>query len=149
MVPQSSSEPATPCVVDRGIVVNKKDMHRLLSDLTCVEYVHIIEGQVHSCGKGCIVEVFNEPNSSTLVANRGLYLNLHSFDYLELNQSPAGKAYFDLVQGDRQLRLIPLSSPMQEQLNAAINPDEIEAIFNQVIAAKWDAQIDEDVDNQI
>jgi hypothetical protein len=78
------------------------------------------------------------------VANHGLYINLQSFDYLKLGQSSSGQAYFDLVQGDRQLRLIALSSPLQEQLSQQINTEEIEAIFNQVLAAKWDIQLDDD-----
>jgi hypothetical protein len=144
MAHQPSSQLITPCIVDQGIVNNKNDMQRLLSDLTCVQYIHSIDGYPHSQGKGCIIEVFNEPASATLVANHGLYINLQSFDYLKLGQSSSGQAYFDLVQGDRQLRLIPLSSPLQEQLSQQINTEEIEAIFNQVLAAKWDIQLDDE-----
>lgn len=144
MAHQSSSQPITPCIIDQGIIVNKNDIQRLLSDLTYVQYVHSINGCPYSQGQGCVVEVFNEPISATIVANHGLYLNLQSFDYLQLGQSANGKAYFDLIQGDRQLRLIPLSNPMQEQLYPQINTEEIEAIFNQVLATKWDFQLDDE-----
>ena len=146
MAHQSLPQLTTPCIVDQGIIANKRDIQRLLGDLTCVQYIHSIDGYPHSQGQGCIVDIFNEPSSSTIVANHGLYLNLQSFDYLQLSQSPNGQAYFDLVQGDRQLRLIPLSSPMQDQLSQQINTEEIEAIFNQVLAAKWDIQLDDEGD---
>jgi hypothetical protein len=144
MAHQSSPQPITPCIIDQGIVVNKNDIQRLLGDLTYVQYVHSINGCVYSQGQGCVVEVFNEPISSTIVANHGLYINLQSFDYLQLGQSTNGKAYFDLIQGDRQLRLIPLNNPLQEQLYPQINTEEIEAIFNQVLATKWDCQLDDE-----
>lgn len=144
MAHQSSPQPITPCIIDAGIIVSKNDIQRLLSDITYVKYIHSIDGCPYSQGTGCVVEVFNEPVSSTIVANHGLYINLQSFDYLQLGQSANGKAYFDLIQGDRQLRLIPMHNPLQEQLCPQINTEEIEAIFNQVLAAKWDIQLDDD-----
>lgn len=144
MAHQSSPQPPTPCIIDQGIIANKKDIQRLLSDLTYVQYVHTIDSCLYNQGQGCIVEIFNEPASSTIVANHGLYINLQSFDYLQLSQSPEEQVYFDLIQGDRQLRLIPINNPMQNQLYSQINTEEIEAIFNQVLATKWDVQLDDD-----
>ena len=92
------------------------------------------------------MEVFAAPNRSTLIANQALYLNVQSFDYLHLSQSPEKEAYFDLIQDNRQLRLIPLSNPFQEQSTQQLNADALEAMVTQVLSAKWDVQIDDDSD---
>ena len=97
------------------MVVNKIDMRRLLVDLGRVRYIHLQEGKLISQGEGDVLEVFANPHRSTLVANHALYLNVYSFDYLDLKQSKEQETYFDLVQDSRCLRLIPLSTPLQQQ----------------------------------
>lgn len=140
----SHSIPA-PCIIDAGIIVSKDDMRRLLSSLSRVRYVHTLDDQVQNQGEGCILEVFADPNQATLIANHALYLNVHSFDYLQLHQSSDGESFFDLIQENRQLRLISLSNPLHEQDNSR-NLDEaaLEAMLTQVLSAKWDVQIDDD-----
>ena len=64
----NASLPA-PCLVDTGVVVAKADMARLLSDLGRVRYRYEQDGQVTSDGEGFVLEVFNDPQQSTLVAN--------------------------------------------------------------------------------
>ncbi len=90
------------------------------------------------------MEVFANPQRSTLVANHALYLNVYSFDYLELKQSPQQQSFFDLVQEGTCLRLIPLSTPLQERRSSNLNVSTIEAMMEQVLSARWDAEIDDD-----
>ncbi|MGK7891404.1 MAG: hypothetical protein AB4042_18905 [Leptolyngbyaceae cyanobacterium] len=75
-----------PCIVDAGIVVNKQDMRRLLCDLGAVRYRYTQGDRCISEGEGYVVEVFSDPDEATLVTNHSLYLNICSFDYLELSQ---------------------------------------------------------------
>ncbi|MBW4646896.1 MAG: hypothetical protein KME23_28580 [Goleter apudmare HA4340-LM2] len=133
-----------PCIVNTGIIVNKLDMRRLLADLGRVHYIYTQKGQLLSEGDGDVMEVFANPQRSTLVANQALYLNLYSFDYLELKQSPEQQTYFDLMQEDVCLRLIPLSTPLQERKERNLNVSAIEAMMEQVLSARWDAEIDDD-----
>jgi hypothetical protein len=133
-----------PCIIDTGTIVNKQDIGRLLTDLGRVRYIHTLDGKLQNEGEGCVLEVFAEPNRSTIIANRALYLNVQSFDYLQLNQSPEQETYFDLIQDNRQLRLIPLSNPYQEQSNQQLNADALEVMVAQVLSAKWDVQIDDE-----
>jgi hypothetical protein len=140
----SNTRLPAPCIIDIGIVLNKQDMQRLLGDLSRVRYVHMQEGTVSSEGEGFVLEVFADPQRSTLIANHTLYLNVYSFDYLELNQSPDHEPYFDLVQDDRKLRLIPLSNPLQEQMTHRLNAAALEAVVAEVLSASWDAQIDDE-----
>jgi hypothetical protein len=109
-----------------------------------VRYIHIQEGESKSEGEGDVLEVFANQNRSTIVANHALYLNIYSFDYLELRQSPAQETYFDLVQDNRCLRLIPLSTPVQERATRKLNETAWEAMMDQVLSARWDAEIDDD-----
>lgn len=139
-----SKRSLAPCIIDAGTVVNKQDMHRLLTDLGRVRYTHTQDGLLTSQGEGYILEVFADPQRSTLVANHALYLNVHSFDYLELGQSAEHQPYFDLIQDSRTLRLIPLSNPLLEQHQRELNVAALEAVVAEVLSANWDVQIDDD-----
>lgn len=133
-----------PCLIDTGTIVDKRDMQRLLCDLSRVRYRHIQAGKTLREGEGCIMEVFADQRSATLVANHTLYLNVQSFDYLEMQCLPDGQACFELVQEDWQLQLLPLCNPMQARPSRPINSAALEAVVADVLSASWDAQIDDD-----
>ncbi|MBD6615656.1 hypothetical protein FNW02_07350 [Komarekiella sp. 'clone 1'] len=133
-----------PCIVNTGIIVNKLDMRRLLADLGRVHYIYTHGDKLLSEGEGDVMEVFANPQRSTLVANNALYLNVFSFDYLELKQSPQQETYLDLMQEGVCLRLIPHSTPLQERRDRSLNVSAIEAMMEQVLSARWDAEIDDD-----
>jgi hypothetical protein len=144
--PPSHPLPA-PCIIDSGVVIGKEDMRRLLDDLGRVRYLHTLEGVLQSEGEGWIVEVFADSHQSTLVANHSLYLNVLSFDYLRLTRSPDGENYFDLVQDNRQLRLIPLTNPLQDpDIKRRLDADTLEAMVTRVLSAKWDVQFEDEED---
>lgn len=132
-----------PCIIDTGTVVNKRDICRLLTDLSRVRYIHSQDGVTTSEGEGYVLEVFADPSRATLIANRTLYINVHSFDYLELGQSSEQEPWFDLVHDDRHLRLIPLSNPLQEQSTHRLNVAALEAVVAEVLSASWDVQIED------
>lgn len=136
-----------PCIIDFGILVNTEDIRRILNDLGRVRYIHTLDGQLQSQGQGWIVEVFSDPHQATIVANRSLYLNVQSFDYLQMYRSETQETYFDLIQDNRCLRLIPIthSSPIPED-NANLDAATLEAMVTQVLAAKWDMQLDDEDD---
>lgn len=133
-----------PCIIDRGIIINKQDIGRLLTDLGRVRYIHTIDGELQSEGEGYVLEVFADARRSTIIANQAIYINVCSFDYLELSQSPVKEVYFDLLQDNRQLRLIPLSNPLQDHSTEQLNAEALEAMVTQVLSAKWDVQVDDD-----
>ncbi|MGK7931668.1 MAG: hypothetical protein AB4041_09565 [Microcystaceae cyanobacterium] len=133
-----------PCIVDYGMIINPDDIRRLLSDLGRVRYIHTIDGEVKSEGEGWIVDVFTDPALSTLIANHLIYINIHSFDYLKLNRTEE-ETHFDLVQDMRQLRLIPQLNSLQEAKETEQwDANSLEEMVTQVLAAKWDMQIDDD-----
>ncbi len=118
-------------------------MHRLLSDLSHVHYAYWCDGKLSSEGEGYILEVFADSQRSTLIANHSLYLNLCSFDYLELTQSDQ-QPCFALVQESRCLQLTPLCNPLQDQATRTLNAATLEAVVAEVLSAGWDVQLDDD-----
>jgi hypothetical protein len=124
--------------------VNKQDIQRLLTDLSHVRYTYSQDGVQLAQGEGCVLEVFADPQRSTLVANHALYLNIHSFDYLELRLSPGQKASFNLVQENCQLQLVPPSNPLEEQTTHSLNVAALEAVVAEVLSAGWDMQLDDE-----
>lgn len=106
---------APPCIVDVGLVVNKHDMIRVLEDLGRVTYMDILEGEVRRCGEAYVMEVFCDSCGATMIANRTIYLNVNSFDYLQLEWPDGERPHFNLVQEGRIVRLMPTSDPLAER----------------------------------
>lgn len=146
--PQHSS--VAPCIVDVGTVVTKRDMARLLADLGRVHYLDIVEGRVQRQGEGYVIEVYEDLYAATVVINRSLYLNVNSFDYLNLDtQLPADPltapptVMFDLVQENRILRLIPLSDPLSDPIAILEDTQALKAAMVDALAAGWEASEEE------
>ncbi|MGC1308030.1 MAG: hypothetical protein WA885_12450 [Phormidesmis sp.] len=139
---KNTSPLPAPCIVDNGIVVHKKDILRLLKGLRRVRYIHTQDNEITNTGEGCVVEAFCDPTQATLVANHSLYLNVHSFDYLEMITTGEDTT-FALVQDDRCLCLTPVSTP-KETLSHSIDAATIEAIVTEALSASWDASLDDD-----
>ena len=141
---QTTQTLPAPCIIDFGTIVDREDMKRLLNDLGRVRYIHSLENTKQSEGEGWIQEVFSDPHRSTLVANGSIYLNIQSFDYLQIQKSPENRTYFDLIQDNRQLRLIPLSNfPQDPEGRNNLNAD-FEEMLTDVLSSKWDMHVDED-----
>ena len=133
-----------PCLVDSGVVVNKADMLRLLQDLGQVRYQHFQDSALLTEGGGFVMEVFGDTQQATLVANHTLYLNVYSFDFLEMGKIDADQSYFDLVQDNRRLRLLPIYDPVQDQIAQSASTAAFEAMVVDALTARWDACIDDD-----
>ncbi|WP_017297824.1 hypothetical protein [Nodosilinea nodulosa] len=133
-----------PCLIDSGIVINKTDMLRLLQDLGQVRYRHFQDSIPLSEGQGLVMEVFADSQQATLVANHTLYINVYSFDCLEIGKTDTDGNHFDLVQDNRRLRLIPLSDPMHDHITRSLNTAALEAMVADALSASWDACLDDD-----
>lgn len=96
------------CVVDAGVLYHRRDMARILRDLVRVRYVDLHGDEVAATGEGQVVSIFASDDSSTIVFNERIYLNLNTFDYARLGKDPDGASCIDLVDEHRILRLIPL-----------------------------------------
>lgn len=153
---KQQSSCTSPCIVDVGIVVNKQDMLRVLEDLGRVQYFDIFDNQVRRQGEAYVMEVFCDPACATMIANRTIYLNVNSFDYLQLDWPTGERPRFDLVQEDRVVRLVPSTDPLEErdfeeQETQAGNPEEagLRSVIEEVLMEsshlgdEWDEEDDE------
>lgn len=109
-----------PCIVSEGILLNKKDMLRALDTLENVIYYDVLDEKVISSGKGLVVKVFSSRDSSTIVLNETLFINVNSFKYLTFNIDEEGRTALELVNDSRILRLIPYYNEEQKQSNRLI-----------------------------
>jgi hypothetical protein len=146
MNPEShSAQIPAPCIIEQGILVNKDDIKRVLNDLGQVNYYCQLDGQCQGSGQGWILDVFSDLKQATIVMNQSLYLNVNSFDYLQLSVNDQGQTLIDLWQDSRQLRLIPLDSdqclpdPCQYFLSS-----DLESVVSEVLSAQLDVQLDQD-----
>lgn len=103
-----------PCIVDEGIIANRRDMVRVLRDLGHVRYADLVGDEVRASGEGVISHVFSHEAAATIVANKRLYLNVNGFDFLRLARVGEDGAAFDLVCEERTLRIEPLSDPLRD-----------------------------------
>lgn len=110
------------CIVDEGVLVQRRDMVRILRDLGQVRYQEWRRDRLCRQGEGVIVDVTSNDRSATVVLNKRLYLNVNAFDYLQLGCDEAGGAWVDLVSDGLTLRLIPLSDPMESPMLGAGEP---------------------------
>ncbi|BFM40209.1 hypothetical protein [Synechocystis sp. LKSZ1] len=135
-----------PCIIDQGIVVHKEDMKRLLNGLSHVKYIHSLDGVCQSQGEGWILEVFADHQQATLVMNQSLYLNVYSFDYLQLSRNAEAQTVINLWQDQRHLQLIPQTNPVSTPpTNHRLDADTLEAMMTQMLSAQWDVQLDDDL----
>ncbi len=134
-----------PCIINQGILVQKEDMERALNDLGKVNYNYQLDGTSQTEGQGWILDVFSDPTQATIVLNQSLYLNVNSFDYLEIGLDEEGKTIIDLWQETRQLRLIPLDNLLFPQDgNNHFIPADLEAAVSEVLSAQLDVQMDQE-----
>jgi hypothetical protein len=103
-----------PCIVDEGIIANRRDMVRVLRDLGHVRYADMVGEDVRAAGEGIVSHVFSHEAAATIVANKRLYLNVNGFDFLRLGKAEEGGPTFDLVFEGRTLRLEPQSDPLAD-----------------------------------
>ncbi len=110
------------CIVDEGVLVQHKDMVRILRDLGQVRYQEWRDDQLRRQGEGLIVHVAASDRSATVILNKRLYLNVNAFDYMQLGTDEAGGAWVDLVSDGLTLRLIPLSDPLESPVLGGAEP---------------------------
>jgi hypothetical protein len=115
-------------------------MLRLLEDLGRVRYEEIRQGQVHRQGEGYVMEVYCDSACATMVVNRTLYLNVNSFDYLELDTPDDERPRFNLMLDGRILRLTPLSDPIseREEERQSNNLPVATDVLTDVVLTDWD-----------
>jgi len=98
---------SAPLIVDEGTLVHKRDMIRALETFECLTYTDMVDDKVISEGEGILLKVFASKESSTLIINGSIFINVLSFDHLHFQRNAEGETVIDLIQATRTLRLVP------------------------------------------
>lgn len=103
--------PLAPCLVGNGTVTFHRDMIRALETLETVGYVQEVDGSVISEGRATLVKLMADDESSTILVNGCLFLNVTSFRYLTFTTDDEGECVFSLVGDGMKLTLTPSGEP--------------------------------------
>lgn len=107
-MPNTPTKSGVPWLIGEGTVINKKDMLRSLETLETVKYTYTVDGRVVDQGEGTVVKVFAGRDSSTLVVNSCLFLNVLSFSHLRFSRAKEGASRIELIDESRRLILVPV-----------------------------------------
>lgn len=77
------SRPLTPCLIGRGTLSNPRDVLRALETVEHLTYRFIVHGETIEEGAAALVKLMADDESSTILVNGCLFLNIASFRYLD------------------------------------------------------------------
>lgn len=97
-----------PCLVGRGTVSTFRDMLRALETLENVEYRYIVHGDPMDEGRAQLVKLMADAESSTMIVNGCLFLNVASFRYLDFERDAEDRWSFTLHGDGSTLELLAL-----------------------------------------
>jgi hypothetical protein len=108
-----------PCLVGTGTVTYPRDMIRALETLEVVGYTQEVDGTVMAEGRATLVKLMADNESSTILVNGCLFLNVTSFRYLTFATDAEGACTFTLFGDGMHLVLTPLADtdgrPVEQQ----------------------------------
>lgn len=119
---EEPNPPSPACFIGEGTLISKKDMMRALETLEGVQYSYRVDDKTISDGAGIVVRVFASDESSTLILNGCLFLNVVSFDYLRFYPDARGTSTVELVSGGSNLNLSPIDEGPQPQARMLKHP---------------------------
>jgi hypothetical protein len=99
------------CLVHNGTIANPRDIIRAVETLEGIGYRQMVDGEVMAEGTATLVKIMAEPDSSTILVNGCLFLNVLSFRYLNFSTDAAGQCTFELVGDGMTLVLVPVDEP--------------------------------------
>lgn len=103
-----SNRPLAPCLVGRGTVSNFRDMLRALETLENLDYRYAVHGELVDEGRAALVKLMADSESSTMVVNGCLFLNVASFRFLDFETDAEGRWLFTLHGDGSRLELTAL-----------------------------------------
>lgn len=103
------------CIVDEGVLANRRDMVRILRDLGHVHYEDLVDGHVRTRGEGYVANVCSNPTAATVFVNKRLYINVNGFDYMKMARTGTDDTAIELVDDRRTIRLLPSSDGVQDR----------------------------------
>ena len=132
------------CLVHNGTVVNPRDIIRALETIETLTYAQMVDGEQIASGRATLVKIMAEPESSTILVNGCLFLNVLSFRYLTFETAEDGVCSFELVGDGMTLELVPVEE--EEESAAATNPRAVRLLEGEAFDAESYVVLDDDED---
>lgn len=107
-----------PCLIGTGTVTELRDMIRALETVETFEYAYVVDGQPMNTGRATLVKLMADPDSSTMLVNGCLFLNVASFRYLTFEELSEDETVFTLVGDGVQLEMRVTEEPQQREQRA-------------------------------
>lgn len=101
----------TPCLIGTGTVTGLRDMVRAMETVEAFDYRYNVDGEGIASGRATLVKIMADPDSSTLLVNGCLFLNVASFRYLNFTTADDGKTAIELYGDGVVLELKPVDDP--------------------------------------
>lgn len=105
-----------PVLVGRGTVTAPRDMLRVLETLENLDYRYLVHGEQVDAGRAALVKLMADPDSTTLVVNECLFLNVASFRYMDFERAEGEAWKFVLHGDDNRLELTSVPETEEEAL---------------------------------
>ncbi len=105
------SRDLTPCLIGTGTVTGLRDMVRAMETVEAFDYRYNVDGEGIASGRATLVKIMADPDSSTLLVNGCLFLNVASFRYLNFATADDGKTAIELYGDGVVLELKPVDDP--------------------------------------
>jgi hypothetical protein len=99
-----------PCFIERGTVTEHIDMMRALDTVEALRFRQVVDGELVSEGNATLVKL-SADDTSTMLVNGCLFLNVASFRYLTFENQTEGGCRFELVGDGTMLTLEPRDEP--------------------------------------
>jgi hypothetical protein len=131
-----------PCLIGTGTVTELRDMIRALETVETFEYAYVVDGQPMNTGRATLVKLMADPESSTMLVNGCLFLNVASFRYLTFEEISADETVFTLVGDGVQLEMRVTEEPQQREQRAVSRI--MEESFDIALRARFDDDEDDD-----
>lgn len=131
-----------PCLIGTGTVTELRDMVRALETIETFEYAYVVDGQPMNTGRATLVKIMADPDSSTMLVNGCLFLNVASFRYLTFEELGPDETVFTLVGDGVTLEMRVTEEPQQREQRAVSRL--MEESFDIALRARFDEDEDED-----
>ncbi|MCX8007379.1 MAG: hypothetical protein N3B11_04595 [Coriobacteriia bacterium] len=131
-----------PCLIGTGTVSELRDMVRALETVETFEYAYVVDGQPMNTGRATLVKIMADPDSSTMLVNGCLFLNVASFRYLTFEEVSADETVFTLVGDGVTLEMRVTEEPQQREQRAMSRI--MEESYDIALRARFDDDEDDD-----
>lgn len=101
----------TPTLIGTGTLTNLRDMVRAMETVETFMYRYAVDGEDITEGRATLVKIMADPDSSTMLVNGCLFLNVASFRYLNFATTEANTTLIELHGDGVLLEIEPLDEP--------------------------------------